>query len=183
MGRGGDVPAVPRRGSHQAARSQAGARGRGGGRRCRSGAQVRRWELTLCDAPRGRRIAPGSLRGEAPRAEHGKWGRSGAGPGPGGGGGGGGGRGQGGGSAGGGGAGDGRDTWRWQRRWRWRRGGVESEVRGRTCGRLRVSVHRHTRAVPSGACFRACFVNRRRPGRALPAWGGRGAEPQPEAPT
>lgn len=61
--------------------------------------------------------------------------------------------------------------------------GVESEVRGRTCGRLRVSVRRHTRAVPSGACFRACFVNRRRPGRALPAWGGRGAEPQPEAPT
>lgn len=62
-------------------------------------------------------------------------------------------------------------------------GGVESEVRGRTCGRLRVSVRRHTRAVPSGACFRVCFVNRRRPGRALPAWGGRGAEPQPEAPT
>lgn len=62
-------------------------------------------------------------------------------------------------------------------------GGVESEARGRTCGRLRVSVRRHTRAVPSGACFRACFVNRRRPGWALPAWGGRGAEPQPEAPT
>lgn len=61
--------------------------------------------------------------------------------------------------------------------------GVESEVRGRTCGRLRVSVRRHTRAVPSGACFRARLVNRRRPGRALPAWGGRGAEPQPEAPT
>lgn len=61
-------------------------------------------------------------------------------------------------------------------------GGVESEERGRTCGRLRVSERRHTRAVPSGACFRACFVNRRRPGRALPAGEAAGLSRGPRRP-